>query len=216
MILTELDWAPVPLRQLPARIAKRAERAGVAIAPDVARGLAAYLELVGRWNRKINLTALHVDPPDDAAIDRLVIEAIAAARYLRPEDTRVLDIGSGGGSPAIPLKLAVPRLELTLVESKVRKAAFLREAVRQLDLEGVQVENRRLAEIAPASARADVATIRGVRLDGELVDVLGRLVRPGGRVFVFGGSGAGALASAATEIVPLLGERENLLLIACF
>ena len=51
-----------------------------------------------------------------------------------PEGASVIDIGSGGGSPAIPLKLAAPRIKLWMVESKTRKSAFLREAIRQLDL----------------------------------------------------------------------------------
>ncbi len=58
-----------------------------------------------------------------------------------------MDVGSGGGSPAIPLKLAVPRLRLTMVEAKARKSAFLREAVRHLGLEQRSVETARYEEL---------------------------------------------------------------------
>src|SRR5206468_1311667 len=108
--------------------------AGVPVGEDLADQLAAYLALLSRWNKKINLTALDVATPSDDAVDRLIVEPLAAARLLVPEDRTCIDVGSGGGSPAIPLKIAVPRLQMLMVESRARKAAFLNEAVRQLEL----------------------------------------------------------------------------------
>lgn len=170
---------------LPVRIAKRAANVSAAIDDALADRLAAYLELLARWNRKINLTACRLDPPDDAAVDRLVIEPIIAARHVTIEHRVALDIGSGGGSPALPLKLALPALQLTLLESKVRKAAFLREAVRQLQLDQVKIQNGRLDELAVGTGAWDIATVRGVRLDTALFGTLELLVRPGGRVLAF-------------------------------
>ena len=65
-------------RDLPARIATRASNVGVSMPADLGEALAAYLDLLGRWNRKINLTALDVDPPSDEAIDRLLVEPLVA------------------------------------------------------------------------------------------------------------------------------------------
>jgi len=182
--------AGVAPRDLPARIARRAAGAAVVLQPDLSAALAAYLELLARWNAKINLTALDVDPPDDEAIDRLVVEPLAAARHVRGADRLVIDVGSGGGSPALPLKLAVPQLRFVLVEAKARKAAFLREAVRHLTLNDVRVENHRVEDLAARGnlrGAADVVTVRAVRIDPELLEVLQGLLTPGGRVFVFTG-----------------------------
>jgi hypothetical protein len=78
---------------------------------------------------------------------------------------------SGGGSPAIPLKLVEPALDLTLVESKARKAALLREVVRELGLIRTSVETSRFEELASrtrAEASAGLLTIRAVRLEPKL------------------------------------------------
>lgn len=150
--------------------------------------LRAYLELLGRWNQRINLTAFELDPPSDDAIDRLLVEPLMAARRLLPGDRLVIDVGSGGGSPAIPLKLSVPVLRMVLVEAKVRKSAFLREAIRQLSLEHVEVENRPFEELLSRSdlhEAADVVTIRAVRADTRLWTGGQAFLKPGGRVFWF-------------------------------
>ncbi len=128
------------------RIGQRAEVAGVVVSAELGSALAAYLRLLAKWNRKINLTALPVDPPTDEAINRLIVEALVASREVHDTERVCVDVGSGGGSPGIPLKLALPRLRLILIEAKARKAAFLREAARQLSLSGVEVENRRFGD----------------------------------------------------------------------
>ena len=100
-----------------------------------------------------------------------------------------IDIGSGGGSPAIALKLAVPALRMVLVESKARKCAFLREVVRELGLTEVDVENRRFEEMASRvdlRARVDLATIRAVKIDRSLLAAVQFFLTPGGRLFYFG------------------------------
>ncbi len=133
----------------------------LSIPAELADALLAYLELLALWNSKINLTAL--DDPD-AAIDRLILEPLLAARHV-PEGASVIDIGSGGGSPAIPLKLAAPRIKLWMVESKTRKSAFLREAIRQLDLRESFVETKRYEELLTEPTlheSMDVVTIRAV------------------------------------------------------
>jgi 16S rRNA (guanine527-N7)-methyltransferase len=190
--------------------------------PEVLAGLEAYLGLLGRWNHKINLTALPVDPPTDEAVDRLIIEPLVAARHVGRADRLAIDIGSGGGSPAIPLKLAVPALRMVLVEVKVRKSAFLREVIRELKLTGVEVENHRYEELLPRvdlHEAADLVTVRAVRADVRLWRGIQAFLRPGGRVFWFGSpTAAGSpamlppLAVTSTEV--LVAERHSQLTIA--
>lgn len=159
---------------------------------EVVSGLGEYLALVARWNRRINLTAFALDTPSDDAIDRLLVEPLAAARHLLPGDRVLVDVGSGSGSPAIPLKIAAPYLRLVLVEARIRKSAFLREAARVLGLREVAVETRRLgADWKPAelAGKVDVVTLRAVRVDGPLWKAIEGLAGAAGRVFLFGKSG---------------------------
>lgn len=146
-----------------------------------------FFGLLFRWNQKINLTSI-ADP--DEAIDRLLLEPLLAARHVPASATRLMDIGSGGGSPAIPLKLALPHLHLTMVEAKVRKSAFLREASRQLGLTATEVETTRVEELLarPQLHEAfDLVSLRAVRLEMRMLNTMQAFLRPGGHVLVFRG-----------------------------
>jgi len=167
------------------RIVRRAHRANIEVTEDQAEALSRYLALLNRWNTKVNLTALSA--PDEL-VDRLVLEPAAAVRLLPSDIEWVTDIGSGGGSPAIPLKLMLPRLKLRMVEAKTRKAAFLREAVRHLELTDIVVETARFEELAERPAlleSQDAITARAVRLETKQLSVLQQLLRPGGLLLVF-------------------------------
>lgn len=179
------------VRELEDHITRRAAVAGVDVAGPLASRLADYIALLAKWNRKINLTALPLEPPTDAAIDRLIVEALVAARHVRSTDRRAIDIGSGGGSPAIPLNLARPELRFTLVEIKSRKSAFLREAGRELGLESLGVETARVEDVSSQGHLAgafDLVTVRAVRVDEALLRSVGLLLRPSGQLFWFGGA----------------------------
>lgn len=171
-----------------AAIARRAGAAGLSVAPATLAGLDHYVALLARWNQRINLTALPLDPLTDEAIDRLLVEPLVAARHVGEDDSLVIDIGSGGGSPALPMKIAVPRLKFVLVESRTRKAAFLREAVRQLELADVKIANRRAEQLVTDDRyreSADVVTLRAVRADEELWTAIVSLLHVGGRILWF-------------------------------
>jgi 16S rRNA (guanine527-N7)-methyltransferase len=180
---------------------------------DLAAKLAAYYELLSRWNRKINLTAL--DDPDEA-IDRLLVEPLVAARHIQPGATRLLDIGSGGGSPAIPLKLVTPSLALTMVEAKIRKSAFLREAIRELDLERSSVETTRYEELLarPELHEAfDVVSTRAVRVETSTLLTLQAFLAPNGQLLLFRGPSGPEVPSA---IVPPLAWKATVPLVDTF
>jgi 16S rRNA (guanine527-N7)-methyltransferase len=181
----------VAARDFRTRLTRRAAKAGVFPAPPVIDRLEQYYELLSRWNQKINLTALS-DP--DEAIDRLLLEPLVASRYLNSQSARVMDVGSGGGSPAIPLKIVLPDLRLTMVEVKARKSAFLREAVRRLELGDTIVETSRYEELLarPELHEAfDALTLRAVRVESRVLLGLQAFVKPAGSVFLFrGASGA--------------------------
>lgn len=147
--------------------------------------LGAYVDLLFRWNERLNLTALDVG---DGGLERLIIEPLMAAVHVPPGSRFMMDIGSGGGSPAIPMKIGRPELGLRMVESRARKAAFLRQAVRHLDLSRVAVENCRYETLGGREelrGEHEVLTVRGVRFDGEVAARLQEFVRSGGALLVF-------------------------------
>ena len=150
------------------QLARRASQAEIELSPALAGQLEAYYRLLSHWNASINLTALPLDPMTDQAVDRLFIEPVAAARYITTDLPIWFDLGSGGGSPGIPLKLARPGGRLTMVESKDRKAVFLREAIRVLQMDNTAVEAQRIEAVAAShglAGSADLVTVRAVRVD---------------------------------------------------
>jgi 16S rRNA (guanine527-N7)-methyltransferase len=175
-------------RDFRTRLARRASKSGVFLDEALASGLVAYYELLARWNRKINLTSLE-DP--DEAIDRLLLEPVVAARHLSPAIVDLVDIGSGGGSPAIPLALALgPQARLMMVEVKARKSAFLREAVRQLSLIGSSVETSRYEELLARPElheKFDALSMRAVRVEPKVLMTLQAFIKPGGSFLLFRG-----------------------------
>jgi 16S rRNA (guanine527-N7)-methyltransferase len=162
----------------------RARAFGVAIPANAEARLVAYFDLLMKWNAKINLTAL---TDTDAAIDRLILEPLAAAPSL-PRRPDLIDLGSGGGSPAIPLALSLEARRLVMVESRGRKAAFLSEAVRTSGVNAV-VENTRFETIASPqgmyAGQMDLVSIRAVRPDLPTLHVAKALLTPGGKIALF-------------------------------
>ena len=169
------------------RLAFRAQAAGVTLTDPLGERLEVYFRLLERWNEKINLTALPLSTPTDESLDRLFIEPIAAAAHVPSSARSLIDIGSGGGSPAIPLALAAPHLHLRMVESRGRKSVFLKEAVRALQIDAV-VETARFEELLSNAANQgtnDLLSIRAVRVATDVLSLLQRFVRPEGQVFLF-------------------------------
>ena len=144
-----------------ARFRARAVAARLTPPDPLVDRLLTYYDLLTRWNRVVNLTSL--DDPD-AAIDRLLLEPVAAAAHL-PRAANIVDLGSGGGSPAIPLALALGSPQLDMIEARTRKTAFLREAVRELGI-NARVKPARFDEVLRDTCLPPPAVIsaRAIRL----------------------------------------------------
>ena len=167
------------------RLARRTRRAKAPITLGMLDPLESYFRLLTHWNSTINLTALPLNPPTDETFDRLLVEPLCASRQI-PDDRSSIwfDLGSGGGSPAIPLKIARPSLRLTMVESKERKSAFLRETIRTLGLNDAVVATERFEDAARAE-QADLVTVRAVKADSTLFESVHRMLRADGRLLLF-------------------------------
>ncbi len=162
-----------------------------------------YLEEVTRWSTRINLTALR--EPEDIVREGF-LDSLACLPLIPPEAMRALDVGSGAGFPGLPLKLARPNLSFTLVEASRKKATFLQHIVRQLDIAGVRVVQRRAEELAadPEEAGAyDLALARAVAPPPDQGRLVRPFLRPGGRFLVQ--IGPGSLAPGTLERLMGLG-----------
>jgi 16S rRNA (guanine527-N7)-methyltransferase len=140
-----------------------------ALDAELARRFEAYLGLLLRWNARVNLTAIR---DGEGILSRHFVESIACARALPAGIGSLLDLGSGGGFPGIPIALCRPEIAVTLAESQGKKAAFLQEAVRVLGLP-TKVHSRR-AELL--EIQFDCVALRAVDRMEEAVSAASRLV----------------------------------------
>jgi len=136
--------------------------------------------LVVKWSKAVDLTGFR---SEDVRVRRYFAESLAAVQHL-PERGAALDIGSGGGSPALPLAVVRPEMTFSLVESNQRKAAFLEEAARSLGLNNVTVHAQRFEALLGAGL-VDVVTVRGVAMVSGLRVAIRRHLRPDGQLFWF-------------------------------
>ncbi|MFO0557630.1 MAG: 16S rRNA (guanine(527)-N(7))-methyltransferase RsmG [Polyangiales bacterium] len=174
---------------------------GLSVSHEAQQKLGAYLALLLAMNERVNLTA--ITTPDEAwlrhGLDALTLLPMLAA--LRDGDA-VLDVGSGGGVPAIPLAIARPDLAFTLIESTKKKAAFLADVAKHLALANVTVVAERAEAMAgPLARRFDAVTARAVARIDELLAWTAPFAKPGARLlFIKGARADEELAEAKKSI----------------
>lgn len=167
---------------LEAQVANGIGAMGLALPAGAASALTRYLELISKWNRIHNLTA--VREPEQMVVLHLldslsVLPHIAVAASL-------LDVGTGPGLPGIPLAIARPTLAVTLLDSSHKKCAFLRQAKTELGLANVEVVCDRVESWKP-DVRFDVVVSRAFSELADFVSQAQHLVAPGGRLIAMKG-----------------------------
>jgi 16S rRNA (guanine527-N7)-methyltransferase len=136
--------------------------------------------ILGAWSRSINLIGFK---SQDERIDTYFVEAICALKAL-PKSGRAVDIGSGGGTPALPLAISHPELRWILLEPGNKKAIFLEEAVTSLGLGNVEVRRERYEDFQP-SRPIDLVTTRGVLVNDTLLGASARWLKAGGWLYLW-------------------------------
>jgi 16S rRNA (guanine527-N7)-methyltransferase len=156
---------------------------GLGLSSDQMGQVIAYLELLLRWNKKINLTGIR-DP--QSCVRRHFGESLYLGRWVELHG-RLLDIGSGAGFPGLSLKIIFPDLSVTLLEPVAKKRAFLKEVARVCGMSLVEVRRERLEDFAGAAWAGvyDAATTRAVGHLEELIPLAARCLRPGGELFLW-------------------------------
>jgi 16S rRNA (guanine527-N7)-methyltransferase len=154
---------------------------GLAMSPSQIEAVDRFHSLLLTWNQRINLTAAR---SEELLISDHLPDSVAMA-VLSPPDVRLLDVGAGGGLPAIPFAVLRPDVELTLSEPRAKRAAFLRTAIRELKLPRVGVTSDRLSAGASWSPPFDVASSRATFPPAEWFTLAPKALSPAGSIMVF-------------------------------
>ena len=154
------------------------------VSPDAALGekIRLYVELLLRWNQKINLTAI-TTPAE--ILERHFGECFFGAQFLDLSARQIVDIGSGAGFPGLAIKMILPGACMTLIEANKRKAAFLKEVAKSLEMHNVEVVALPLSDLNLRERHFDHVLCRAV---GTIMRVLGwseKSLRTGGSILLW-------------------------------
>lgn len=190
---------------------------GIVRPVGLSESIYAYLKLLEKWNRKLNLTGAR-------GLEELVrlhfAESFFGATLIQPGEGPILDVGSGAGFPGMAMKLILPGESIYLVESRVRKAAFLSTVRRELKLRGVTVVNcsLRQCQIGTFPSPPQLLTLRAVGNPAEIVQEAARLLNPAATLLLFTTeSRSGSICDVLPQIrwhqkTPIPWSREKVLL----
>lgn len=185
---------------------------GAELRPEHPRLFARHAAELLKWNAVTNLTA--ITQPESIARNHF-LDALAPAPFIAP-GSDLLDVGSGGGFPGVPLHMVIEGLRTTLIDAVRKKVSFLRYLIRELGLGGIEARHLRLEQLSrhPAQGRRsyDVITSRAFSAAAPFVCAVWPLVRPGGRVIVFKGQLSAGEMDALEELraAGVLGSRIRL------
>lgn len=184
----------------------------MALDPAALARLRRFAALLVAANERLNLTRI---TGQAELLEKHLLDALLGAPLLAPEGRApgsLVDVGSGGGVPGIPLAILWPAARVLLLEAEARKAEFLREAARELGLAGVEVVAGRAEVLGRDPARRDrfqAGTLRAVGPVGTCLELGLPFLAPGGRLLLYRGpSGAAEELAEARAVAPLLGGGE--------
>ena len=177
-----------------------AREMGIDLDTEQADRLAVHAEALMIWAEKTNLTAIR--EPVAVAVKHY-LDSLAPAAHI-PDNARLLDVGSGGGFPGIPLKILIPSLCVTLLDASRKKVSFLKHVIRILSLEGIDAVCGR-AETLSTSIRFDVIVSRAVADLAAFVRIARPLLTPGGMLLTFKAAHAASETASFLEGCPQAG-----------
>jgi 16S rRNA (guanine527-N7)-methyltransferase len=160
--------------KLGGRLEKGAAELGLALDRDGRDKLLRYLALLDKWNQVYNLTAIR---GREKMVSGHLLDCLAVIPFMT--GTRVLDVGSGAGFPGIPVAVARPDIQVALLDSNHKKAAFLRQAVAELQLKNVSVVCERVEAWQP-SEKFDCIISRAFAEIAEFIALTKHLLAPSG------------------------------------
>jgi len=154
-------------------LASGLEQLGIALPKEAQQKLLAFRDLLLKWNKTYNLTALR-DPAQ--AISHHLLDSLAILPHVG--DGPLLDVGSGGGLPGIPLAIARPELSVSMVDTVQKKATFLQQAAIELQLGNIRAYHARVEEMQGQYAQISSRAFAEI---GLFISLTRHLLAPGGR-----------------------------------
>ena len=155
-------------------------------------------------NKKFNLTRI---VSENEFLEKHVIDSLSALPFLE-KNSLVVDVGSGGGFPGIPLKIVRPDLRITMIDSVLKKVGFLNEAIKLLGLNGAIAVHARAEDFAAENREGfDVCVSRAVAPLSTLLEYCAPLTKVGGRVVAYKGSGANEELAEANKAIDVFGLK---------
>jgi len=167
-------------------ITEGAAQMGLTVTAAQARQFAVHGRCLLEWNRTINLTT--ITKPDDVAVKHF-LDSIAPLVHL-PSRGRLLDIGTGGGFPGLPLKVMRPELSMTLIDGVRKKVNFVKYAIRQMELNDILALQARAEELGRDKACMggfQIIVCRALTDPDRILNLAAPLLSPGGRIIAYQG-----------------------------
>lgn len=159
---------------------QRAKRMGIVLNEDMAQSFKRYEVLLVEWNEKINLTAITNTKDIE---EKHFLDSLTCLKAMGTSEGRVIDIGTGAGFPGIPIKIAQPQLNVTLLDSLKKRVNFLNDVIDKLGLQGISAVHDRAEELARNNLyreQYDYAFARAVARLNVLCEYCIPFVKPGG------------------------------------
>ncbi len=186
-----------PLRQ---QLELGLRQMGLHYSVSVQQKLVHYIQLISRWNKAFNLTAIH---NVEDMVSRHLLDSLAVQPYV--EGNTVLDVGSGAGLPGIPFAITSPHKQFVLIDSNGKKTRFLTQAKIDLKLENVEVVNMRVEEYFPEKdghrIYFDVITARAYASTDEILSSTSHLQTENSRILVMQGRLNEQISSNQYELI---------------
>lgn len=167
-----------------------------------------YYDLLIEWNNKFNLTAV----TERDQVELLHFKDSILPIDLIPEKSSVLDVGSGAGFPAIPLKIVREDISVTMIDSVNKKVTFLNEVIKTLGLKNIEAQHKRIEDIEK-SKKYDVVTSRAVAPLNVLCEYCLPFVKKGGFMLAYKAVGVEEELKEAKKAIEILGGGEEKIII---